>query len=104
MSDIGRSGPGVNIYRCKLDAFLYVKSDSSLVNNPERLKQIKYQLQLATSIEDILDSQAELEKNKTQKLYKDMQDMVLAAEQKLNRQEWIRFKAHKNYNCINYMY
>ena len=48
------------------------------------MKRRKGQLQLATYIEDILDSQSKLEKDKTQKLHKDMQDMVVAAEQKLN--------------------
>ena len=54
------------------------------MNNPERLKRLKYKLQLDTSIEDILDSESELEKYKPQNLHKDMQDMVVATEQKLN--------------------
>ena len=58
--DIGRRGPGVNISRRKLYALSYVKSKSGLVNNPERLKRLKYRLQLATSIGDILDCQDEL--------------------------------------------
>ena len=82
--DIGRSGPGVNIYQRKLDALLYVKSDSGLVNNPESLKRQRYQLQLATSIEDFFDSRAELDKDKTQKLHKYMQYVVVAEEKKLN--------------------
>ena len=54
------------------------------MNNPERLKRLKYKLQLDTSIEDILDSESEIEKYKPQNLRKDMQDMVVATEQKLN--------------------
>ena len=82
--NIGRSGPGVNIHRHKLDAISFVKYESGLVNNPERLKRLKDQLQLDTSIEDILDYQAELEKDKMQNLQKDIQDMVVSADQKLN--------------------
>ena len=63
--DIRRSVPRENISRQKSDALSYVKSESGLVNNPERLKRLKDQLKLATSIEDILDYQAELEKYKT---------------------------------------
>ena len=84
MRDIGRSGPGVNISQRKLDAISYVKPESGIVNNPEHLKGLEDQLYLATSIEYILDSQAEIDKDKTQKLQKDMQDMVFAADQKLN--------------------
>ena len=84
MRDIGRSGPGVNISQRKLDAISYVKPESGIVNNPENLKRLEDQLHLATSIEYILDSQAEIDKDKTQKLQKDMQDMVFAADQKLN--------------------
>ena len=84
MRDIGRSGTGVKIYRQKLYAISYLKSKSGLVNNPERLGRLKDQLQLDTSIEDILDSQAETKKDKTQKLHKDMKDMVVAEEKKMN--------------------
>ena len=84
MKDIGSSGPGAKISRRKLDALSYVKSQSGLVNNPERLKRLKDQLELAGSIEDILASQEELETAKKQKLHEDMQNVVVAAEQKLN--------------------
>ena len=82
--DIGCRGPGVNLSRQKLYALSYVKSKSGLVNNPERLKRLRDHLQLDTTIGDILDYQYELQKDKTQKLHKDMQDMVFTAEQKLN--------------------
>ena len=84
MRDIGCIVPGVKISPQKMDALSYIKSDSGLVNNPERLKRLKDKLQLATCIEYIFYSQYELEKDKTQKLHKDMQDMVVSAEQKLN--------------------
>ena len=84
MRDIGHIVPGVKIYPQKLDALSYIKSGSGLVNNPERLNRLKDKLQLATCIEYIFYSRYELEKDKTQKLHKDMQDMVVAAEQKLN--------------------
>ena len=54
------------------------------MNNPDCLKRLKDQLQLATSIEDMLDYQDEIEKDKTQNFHKDMQYMVAAAEHKLN--------------------
>ena len=82
--DIGRSGQGVNISRHKLDALSYVKSESGLVNDPEYLKRLKDQLQLATSVEDILYSKAELDKDKTKNIHKDMQYMVVAEDQKPN--------------------
>ena len=52
MRDIGCIIPGVKISPQKLDALSYIKSESGLVNNPERLKRLKDKLQLATSIED----------------------------------------------------
>ena len=54
------------------------------MNNPESLKRQRYQLQLATSIEDFFDSRAELDNDKTQKLHKYMQYVVVAEEKKLN--------------------
>ena len=82
--DIGRRGPEVKIYWRKLDALSYVKSDSGIVNNPDNLKRLKDRLDLATSTGDILDYQADIDKDKNKNLHKDTQDMVVAAEQKLN--------------------